>query len=147
MKIIKIGFILSAFSLFLLNCKTSAQNTSIQSVSVTNTFGRGGSTFINATKDSVESSARGGRTQEFPAVKKKMTATDWQKLVAGIDTALLEKTKSGEKRGHYDGPDEIFRIKTSTKEYEFYNVPQESAGYKQLQKLKANLNNLLPQNK
>jgi len=147
MKIIKIGFILSAFSLFLLNCKTSAQNTSIESVSITNTFGRGGTTFINVTKDSIESSARGGRTEEFPAFKKKINAKDWQKLISGIDTTLLDKTKSGERRGHYDGPDQIFRIKTSKKEYEFYNVPQESAGYKQLEKLKTNLNNLLPQYK
>lgn len=147
MKIIKIGFILSAFSLLLLSCKTSAQNTSIESVSFTNTFGRGGRTFINATKDSLESSAQGGRTEEFPAFKKKINVKDWQKLVSGIDISVLEKTKSGEKRGHYDGPDQIFRIKTSTKEYEFYNVSQDSEGYKQLEKLKNNLENLLPQYK
>lgn len=147
MKIIKIGFILSAFSLFLLNCKTAAQNTTIESVSFTHTFGRGGRTFINASKDSIESSATGGRTQETPSFKKKINAKDWQKLVSGIDTSLLDKTKSGERRGHYDGPDQIFRIKTSNKEYEFYNVPEESEGYKQLEKLKTSLDNLRPQYK
>ncbi len=144
MKIIKIGFLMMAFSLLLLNCKTAAQNTSIQSVSITNTFGRGGSTTITATKDSILSTAMGGRMREFPTVKRKNTAAEWQKLVTGIDTAILDKTTSGERRGVYDGPDEIFRIKTAAKEYEFYNVPEKSAGYKQLQDLKNRLQNLLP---
>ncbi|WP_379965055.1 hypothetical protein [Epilithonimonas sp. UC225_85] len=147
MKIIKIGFMLSAFTLFLLSCKTTAQTTMINSISYTHTMGRGGSTFINATKDSLESSARGGRMTEFPNFKKKISFKDWQKLISGIDSSLLEKTQSGERRGVYDGPDEIFTIKTSEKEYEFYNVPTESAGYKQLEKLKTELNNLLPQYK
>ena len=148
MKIIKIGFVLSALSLFLLSCKTTAQTTSnIQSISYSHTFGRGGATSITASPDSLESSSRGGRMTEFPTFKKKITLQDWQKLVSGLDSSLLEKTQSGERRGVYDGSDEIFTIKTSGKEYEFYNVPAESAGYKQLEKLKTELNNLLPQYK
>lgn len=148
MKILKIGFILSAISLFLLSCTTTAQTTSaIKSVSYTHTFGRGGSTSITATPDSLESVARGGRTQEFPNVSKKINAKDWQNLVSGINVSILDKTQSGERRGVYDGPDQIFRIVTKEKEYEFYNVPEESAGYKQLENLKNKLENLLPQNK
>ena len=146
-KIIKIGFVLSAITLFLLSCKTTAQNTKIESISYTHTFGRGGSTFVNATKDSLESSARGGRTEEFPAIKKKINSTDWQKLISGINLSVLDKTQSGERRGHYDGPDQIFRIKTSEKEYEIYNVPEESVGFEQLEKLKTDLENLLPKYK
>lgn len=147
MKIIKVGFVLSAFSLFLLSCKTTAQTTTIKSISYTHTMGRGGSTFINASKDSLESSARGGRTTEFPSIKKKINATDWQKLVSGINLSVLDKTQSGERRGHYDGPDQIFKIVTAEKEYEIYNVPEESAGFKQLEKLKTDLENLLPKYK
>lgn len=148
MKIIKIGFVLSALTMFLLSCKTTAQTTSsIKSVSYRHTMGRGGATFINASKDSLESSARGGRTEEFPNFKKKINTTDWTKLVSGIDISLLEKTQSGERRGHYDGPDQIFTIVTDSKEYEFYNVPADSPGYKQLEKLKTELNNLLPKYK
>lgn len=148
MKIIKIGFILSAISLFLLNCKTTAQTTSeIKSISFVHTFGRGGSTSITATKDSLVSVARGGRTQEFPTISKKMNAKDWQNLVSGINISTLDRTQSGEKRGYYDGPDQIFRIITAKKEYEIYNVPQEFEGYKQLEKLKTELENLLPQYK
>ena len=147
MKIIKIGFVLSAITLFLISCKTTAQSSKIESISYTHTFGRGGSTFVTATKDSLESSSRGGRATEFPAVKKKINSTDWQKLVAGINLSVLDKTISGERRGHYDGPDEIFRIKTSDKEYEIYNVPEESTGFKQLEKLKTDLENLLPKYK
>ncbi len=148
MKILKIGFVLSAMTMVLLSCTTTAQTTStIKSISYTHTFGRGGSTFITATKDSLESSARGGRTTEFPAIKKKINTADWQMLVSGINIAVLDKTQSGEKRGHYDGPDQIFRIQTADKEYEIYNVPTESAGYKQLEKLKKDLENLLPKYK
>lgn len=148
MKLLKIGFVLSAMTMVLLSCTTTAQTTStIKSISYTHTFGRGGSTFITATKDSLESSARGGRTTEFPAIKKKINAADWQMLVSGINISVLDKTQSGEKRGHYDGPDQIFRIQTADKEYEIYNVPTESAGYKQLEKLKKDLENLLPKYK
>ena len=148
MKLLKIGFVLSAMTMFLLSCTTTAQTTStIKSISYTHTFGRGGSTFITATKDSLESSARGGRTTEFPAIKKKINTADWQMLVSGINIAVLDKTQSGEKRGHYDGPDQIFRIQTADKEYEIYNVPTESAGYKQLEKLKKDMENLLPKYK
>lgn len=148
MKIIKIGLMLSAISLFMLSCKTTAQTTTeIKSISFTHTFGRGGTTSITASPDSLESIARGGRTQEFPNISKKINSKDWQNLVSGINISTLEKTKSGERRGHYDGPDQIFRIVTAKKEYEIYNVPQESEGYKQLEKLKTKLNNLLPQYK
>ncbi len=147
MKILKTGLFSFAISVMLLNCKTAAQDTSIKSISFTHTFGRGGATFINATKDSIESSARGGRTTEIPAFKKKINSKDWQNLVSGINISTLDKTKSGERRGHYDGPDQIFRIKTKEKEYEFYNVPEDSEGYQQLEKLKNSLENLLSQYK
>lgn len=143
MKTIKIGFILSAFSLFLLSCKTAAQNTSITSVSYTHTAGRGGRTFINATKDSLESNKTGGRFEDYPVFKKKIDKKDWDKIVADINISVLEKTKSGEKRGYYDGPDHIYRITTKDKEYELTNVPENSEGYKQIEKLKNNLDNLL----
>jgi hypothetical protein len=147
MKIIKIGIILSAFTLFLVSCKTTAQTTKIESISIRNTYGRGGFTSIKANKDSLVSSSAGGRMADFPNFNKKISAKDWQKLVSGIDLSVLEKTQSGERRGHYDGADQIFTIVTDSKEYELYNVPSESAGYKQLEKLKTDLNNLLPQYK
>ena len=147
MKIIKIGFALSAICLLMLSCKTVAQSSNIKSISYSHTFGRGGSTNIMATPDSLESVARGGRTREFPNISKKIIKKDWDKLVSGINFDILDKTQSGERRGHYDGPDQIFRIVTAEKEYEIYNVPTESAGYKQLEKLKTELNNLLPQYK
>jgi len=124
MKIIKIGFVLSVLSLFLLSCKTTAQtNSSIKSISFTHTFGRGGTTSITATADSLESVARGGRTQQFPNISKKIIKKDWDKLVSGINLDVLDKTQSGERRGHYDGPDQIFRITTAEKEYESTMFP------------------------
>lgn len=147
MKIIKIGFIVSAVAMLLINCKTAAQNSNIESVTLRNTFGRGGHTMITATKDSLSSSSAGGRVTDFPNFNKKINSKDWQKLVSGINISTLDKTKSGERRGHYDGPDQIFVIKTAEKEYEFYNVPEESEGYKQLEQLKTELDNILIQYK
>ncbi|OJX30920.1 MAG: hypothetical protein BGO86_01580 [Chryseobacterium sp. 36-9] len=143
MKILKIGFILSVLAMLLINCKTSAQKTNITSVSYTHTAGRGGRSFINATKDSLESNKTGGRFEDYPVFKKKINQKDWDKIVADINISLLEKTKSGKARGHYDGPDDIFRITTTDKEYELINVPEGSEGYTQIQKLKNNLENLL----
>jgi hypothetical protein len=71
MKILKIGFILSVLAMLLINCKTSAQKTNITSVSYTHTAGRGGRSFINATKDSLESNKTGGRFEDYPVFKRK----------------------------------------------------------------------------
>lgn len=143
MKLLKIGIAASSVAMFLMSCKTVAQNTDITSVSYTHTAGRGGRTFINATKDSLESNKAGGRFEDFPVFKKKIDKKDWDKIVSDINISLLEKTKSGEKRGHYDGPDYIYRIITKDKEYELVNVPENSEGYQQIEKLKNNLDNLL----
>ena len=146
-KILKIGLLASAFAMLLISCKTVAQNSTIESITLRNTYGRGGFTSITATKDSLTASSAGGRVTDYPNFNKKLNSKDWQKLVSAINISTLEKTKSGERRGHYDGPDEIFTIKTPEKEYEFYNVAKEDQGYKQLEKLKTNLNNLLSQYK
>lgn len=143
MKLLKIGIAVSSVAMFLMSCKTVAQNTDITSVSYTHTAGRGGRTYINATKDSLESNKAGGRFEDFPVFKKKIDKKDWDKIVSDINISLLEKTKSGEKRGHYDGPDYIYRITTKDKEYELVNVPENSEGYQQIEKLKNNLDNLL----
>ncbi len=147
MKILKIGFVLSACAMLLLNCKTAAQKSTIKSVSFTHTAGRGGISFINATKDSLESNKRGGRFEDYPVFKKKIQQKDWDKIVSEINLSILDKTQSGKGKGMYDGPDDIFRIVTDKKEYEIINVPADSEGYKQLEKLKNNLNNLLSQYK
>lgn len=143
MKLLKIGIAASSVAMFLMSCKTVAQNTDITSVSYTHTAGRGGRTFINATKDSLESNKAGGRFEDYPVFKKKIDKKDWDKIVSDINISLLEKTKSGEKRGHYDGPDYIYHITTKDKEYELVNVPENSEGYQQIEKLKNNLDNLL----
>lgn len=143
MKLLKIGIAASSVAMFLMSCKTVAKNTDITSVSYTHTAGRGGRTYISATKDSLESNKAGGRFEDYPVFKKKIDKKDWDKIVSDINISLLAKTKSGEKRGHYDGPDDIYRITTKDKEYELVNVPENSEGYQQIEKLKNNLDNLL----
>ena len=147
MKIIKTGLFLSLFSLILLNCKTVAQSKNIISINYTNTYGRGGMTSITATKDSLETTGRGGRVPDFPNFKKKIDPKDWENLVSSIDVNTLEQTKNGGRRGVYDGNDEIIYIITADKEYEFYNVPKDTAGYTKLEKLKEKINSLFSQYK
>jgi len=147
MKILKIGFFFPVLSLFLISCKTVAQNTKIESISVRNTYGRGGFTTVTATKDSLNSSSAGGRMTDFPNFNKKISSKEWEKLISGLDISLLEKTQNGARRGVYDGHDEIFHIQTADKEYEIINASEDTQNYKQLEKLKNNLNNLLSQYK
>ncbi len=49
MKILKIGLLASAFAMLLISCKTVAQNSTIESITLRNTYGRGGFTSITAT--------------------------------------------------------------------------------------------------
>ncbi|MGV4414298.1 hypothetical protein [Chryseobacterium sp. T1] len=142
MKIIKISLLLSTVLLLAISCKTVAQKSNILSVSYMHTAGRGGSSSITATIDSLESSAVGGRFQDVPNFKKKINSKDWDQLVSKINISDLEKTESGRQQGIFDGPDAIFRIKTRDKEYEIYNPKESTQGYKQLNELRNSLNNL-----
>ena len=54
MKLLKSGLILSVFAIFLISCKTVAQNSNIKSISYTNTYGRGGLTTVKVTKEAIE---------------------------------------------------------------------------------------------
>lgn len=147
MKVIKIGFMLSVLSLILLSCKTVAQKSNIISISYSHTAGRGGSMSMTATKDSIEFSSFGRNFESTPNLKKKIDVKDWDQLVSGINLSVLEKTQSGKRQGIFDGPDAIFRVVTTEKEYELFNVPEDSEGYKQLNKIRTTLTNLTPKYK
>lgn len=144
MKILKFAMILSAFGLLITSCKSAAQGSKIQSVSYTNTYGRGGSTTVIATKDTITAVGAGGRVPDFPNFKKKTDPKIWNKIVSGLDITTLDNTKNGARRGVFDGNDEIFTIITTDKEYQIINASADAENYKQLEKLKATLNSLLP---
>lgn len=121
-------------------CACAVQNTAskksdIQSVSYSKTLGRGGFLKIEATKDSLISTKFGTSFNGIPEVKTKIKPEDWNKIVAAIDLEMVKKTKSGEGRGHYDGPDEIFEIGASDGKYTLMNVA-DSTQYQQLRNLK-----------
>jgi len=147
MKIVKTGLVLSILSLILLSCKTVAQKSNILSISYSHTAGRGGSMSITATKDSIEFTSFGRNFENTPNLTKKIDTKDWNQLVSGINLSVLEKTKTGDRRGIFDGSDAIFRVVTTDKEYELFNVPQESTGYDQLNKIRKALTNLTPKYK
>lgn len=124
----------------MLSCNGSAQlkkksADEITSISYRRTAGRGGSESVTATKDSLIASASGRMVETYPNFKRKMNATDWGKLVSMINISTLKTTVSGEGRGHYDGPDEFYEIKTAGKAYSLVNV-QDSVKAKQLTQVK-----------
>lgn len=144
MKIFKFAFAISTVALLVFSCKSTAQISKIKSVSYINTYGRGGSTSVTATKDTLTAEGAGGRVPNFPNFKKKIDPKVWNKIISGLDIPTLEQTKNGARRGVFDGNDEIFTIITTDKEYEIINASGDAAHYKQLEKLKLNLNSLLP---
>ena len=126
--------------LMMLSCNSSAQvnkksTDEITSISYRRTAGRGGSESIVATKDSLIASAAGRMAETYPNFKRKMNATDWKKLVSMINISTLKTLKSGEGRGHYDGPDVFYEIKTADKTYSLVNV-QDSVKGKQLDQVR-----------
>lgn len=148
MKVIKFSLILSVLSLIVLSCKTTAQTkNNILSISYSHTAGRGGSMSITATKDSIEFSSFGRNFESTPNLTKKIDVKDWDQLVSGINLSVLEKTQSGERQGIFDGPDSIFRVVTTEKEYELFNVPEGSVGFEQLNNVRKTLTNLTPKYK
>lgn len=138
-KNIKVFSLLTLMFLMILSCNGSAQinkkSDEITSISYRRTVGRGGSETIVATKDSLIASAVGRLAETTPAVSKKMVAADWKKLVSTINVEVLKTTTSGEGRGHYDGPDVFYEIKTADKTYSLVNV-QDSVKAKQLNQVK-----------
>lgn len=135
----KIFSLLSVLFLMLFSCTSSApvkeKGNDILSISYRRTVGRGGSESILATKDSLISTASGRLAENSPTVNRKINPADWQKLVSIINIETLKKTVSGEGRGHYDGQDEFYEIKTSDQTFSVVNV-QDSAKAKQLYDLK-----------
>ena len=158
LKLIRTLLLLSAFLFGMSSCTNSAPKTEetstvknsageILSISMTRTAGRGGSTSISATPDSLIFEAGRVLLKEQPSFRKKMNSAAWAKLNSLINTDTLEKTKSGEGRGHYDGPDFIVKIVMKDKEYNFVNVPEKSEGYQQIVDLEGQLNSLVSEAK
>jgi hypothetical protein len=132
------------------DCKNAeqknSQNGNIVFVSYRYTVGMGGAESITATKDSLISETWGRTFQDVPNFTKKIDENDWKKLINSIDLKILENAVNGEMRGVYDGPDQIFTIKTSEKEYSFTNV-RDSVSARQLNAIKLQLKNMVSQKK
>jgi|GEM_PF-557269 len=128
------------------NSKISKESDDILSVSYFRSAGRGGSEKIVATPDSLIATAMGGMFSDYPNFKKKMSTEDWKKIIASVKVDVLKNTKSNETRGQFDGPDEIFEIKTSENQYKLVNV-EDAENYQQLTVLKTILKQLVSSEK
>ena len=138
-KLIKISGFLSFIFLCFLSCNTTANTnknmSKINSVSVTNTFGRGGKVSITATKDSLISVNNSIATKEMPTKSRKIDIKNWNLIIAGLNLEDIKNTQNGKSRGYYDGPDEIYEIVTNDKTYTLTNV-SDPLKSKQLKNLK-----------
>ena len=118
----------------------------ISSVSITRTAGRGGSTTMIATKDSLIFEPGRRMLEEKPGFRSKINKEDWNKLVSMIDLNVIDNAKNGEGQGHYDGPDFIVHIVTKEKDYNLLNV-KDSAGAKYLIEIENFLKTLVAKGK
>ena len=134
--------LLSAFACTTNNSKNNAQTNDIVSVSYSYSVGRAGAERITATSDSVIATAVGGRFVDSPNVSRKINSDEWQKLTSSINLKTLENTENGASRARFDGPETVFEIVTSEKEYRLVNV-SESEGATQLNHLKTILKQLV----
>ena len=118
----------------------------ISSISMTRTAGRGGSTTMIATKDSLIFEPGRRMLEEKPGFRSKINKEDWNRLVSMIDLKVIDNAKNGEGQGHYDGPDFIVHVVTKEKDYNLLNV-KDSAGAKHLIEIENFLKTLIAKGK
>jgi len=77
--------------------------------------------------------------------KSKITPQIWQRITSIIDVKTLDNIESSPSKQSVDGMDETFQIKTPKKYHAYVNAYADTAHYKQLQQLKDQIVNLLPE--
>lgn len=137
------SLLITSVLLLLFSCKSIAQKTDITSIDYTETVGRGGRSSITVTADSISRHSLGGRYTDLADFSKKIDSKDWNSIFLGVDVSLLKTTESGKSRGAYDGNDTIITLKTNDNEYRIVNTPENNPGYKNLERLQSNIQNLV----
>ncbi len=149
-------FLKSFFSIFLLStffsCIKETKPTGnkdpyeITSISLSDIGGHLGSyRIIKVTRDSI--TAEKGTTSN--QIHKKWASTispdAWRQLASSIHITDLDYIKSSPSRQPMDGIDETFQIRTPKKSHIYVNAYVDTVHYQQLQQLKEQLNNILPE--
>ncbi|MFC5871143.1 hypothetical protein ACFP3I_00885 [Chryseobacterium arachidis] len=68
----------------------------------------------------------------------------WQRIVSTVDVKTLDNIRSSPSKQSVDGFDETFQIRTGNKYHVYVNSYVDTVHYQQLQKLKNQIQNILP---
>ena len=99
---------------------------------------------VKITKDSIHLEAGVTNNKTHKEWKSAITAQVWKKLTSTIDVKTLDDIKSSPSKQSVDGFDETFQIRTAKKYHAYVNSYVDTVHYKQLQKLKDQIQALLP---
>ncbi|GAA4150667.1 hypothetical protein GCM10022217_03840 [Chryseobacterium ginsenosidimutans] len=99
---------------------------------------------VKITKDSIHLETGITNKKTHKEWKSAITPQIWQNLTSTIDVKTLDKIKSSPSKQSVDGFDETFQIRTPKKYHAYVNSYVDTVYYKQLQKLKDQIQNILP---
>ena len=144
--------LLTVLLLIFFSCKekktskdTAISSEKIESINITSEGGNlGYFRNIRVNKDSVSSIQRQADTDILNKSRKRaITPTEWNKLISEIDLSLVSKIKNGPSYQPFDGIDDIWEIKTSTRTYRVINGKKGTDNYKSLEAVYSQLEELI----
>lgn len=99
---------------------------------------------VKVTKDSIHLETGVTNNKTHKEWKSAIKPQVWEKLTSTIDVKTLDKIKSSPSKQSVDGFDETFQIRTPKKYHAYVNSYVDTVYYKQLQKLKDQIQAILP---
>lgn len=105
----------------------------------------GNYTIVKVTKDSIHLETGITHNKTHKAWKSKITPQIWERITSTIDVKTLDDIQSSPSKQSVDGIDETFQIRTPKKYHAYVNAYADTAHYRQLQKLKDQILNILPE--
>lgn len=100
---------------------------------------------VKVTKDSIHLEMGITHNKIHKEWKSKITPQIWQRITSTIDVKTLDKIQSSPSHQSVDGIDETFQIRTPKNYHVYVNAYADTVYYKQLQKLKDQIVNILPE--
>jgi hypothetical protein len=99
---------------------------------------------VKVTKDSIHIEQGITNNKTHKEWKSAIQPQVWEKLTSTIDVKTLDKIRSSPSKQSVDGFDETFQIRTPKKYHAFVNSYVDTVYYKQLQKLKDQIQAIIP---
>ncbi len=99
---------------------------------------------VKITKDSIQLQTGITNSKIHKEWKSSINSQAWNRLTSTIDVKTLDKIKSSPSKQSVDGFDETFQIRTAKNYHVYVNAYADTIYYQQLQKLKDQIQNVLP---